>query len=366
MDMNEARAYLSGIDRQNSEFRPPQRRVERRLDFPHPLIVCDVGGTNVRVGFVEAPGDEVRRLGNASTDSHSSFVATIKAMQERTKTRVRSLVVSAAGPARGAVIRMTNADWTLDGAQMAQTLALEQGLLLNDFEAQAIALPHLAAAWTRTIGSGRASAPAPQLVLGPGTGLGAAALLKAGEKWLPVVTEAGHMSFGPADGEEERVWTHLERAHGRVTFESVLSGPGLARLHAAMRAARGLPPTLRAAPEIAPAAAGGDEVAIATIRLFWRLVARCAGDLALAYLARGGVTLAGGVLPRLVDWLDPQAFREAFEARAPMDALAREIPTRLLIETDAALTGMAALAATPSAYAIDYGDRAWRPSSRAT
>jgi glucokinase len=330
------------------------------LDFPHPLLVCDVGGTNVRVGLAEQPGEAVRRIGNAPTASHSSFLATIKVMQERAKVRARSLLISAAGPIEGSSVRMTNADWTIDGRQIADALQLEQGLLLNDFEAQAVALPHLPEAWTRAIGEGSGAKYAPQLVLGPGTGLGAAALLRAANAWLPVTTEAGHMSFGPVDAVEESLWPHLERVQGRVTFESVLSGPGLVRLYAALRRSRGLHDIPRAAPEIEAAAKGGEDLAGETLRLFWRLAARCAGDLALAFLARGGVTLGGGVLPRLVEWLDVREFRRAFEARAPMSDLVRAMPVRLLMEPDAALAGLAALGAKPETYAIDYAARAWR------
>ncbi|MFO1117341.1 MAG: glucokinase [Beijerinckiaceae bacterium] len=330
------------------------------MNFPHPLLVCDIGGTNVRIGAVARPGDSVRRLGNAPTASHSSFLATIKVVEERAKVRPRSLLISAAGPIDGARVRLTNADWTIDGPELADALDLESGLLFNDFEAQAIALPHLGPDWTRQIGATRAEPFGPQLVLGPGTGLGAAALLRAGGGWLPVTTEAGHMDLGPTDSLEDAIWTHLPRVEGRVTFESVLSGPGLARLYAALRASRGLHPLARDPAEVTAAAEGGESLAVETIGLFWKFAARCAGDLALAFLPRGGVTLGGGVLPRLARWLDAESFRRVFEAKAPMDMLMRAIPTRLLVETDSALAGMAALAARPDDYVIDYEARAWR------
>ena len=330
------------------------------MHFPYPLLVCDVGGTNVRIGVVEDRSAAVRRIGNERTAPHSSLQATIKATQERAKVGARSLLVCAAGPIEGRIVYLTNANWTIDGPQIAGALGLDQGLLLNDFEAQAIALPHLPPKWTRAIGGGTAAPKAPQLVLGPGTGFGAAALLRAGDAWLPLTTEAGHVAFGPSDAGEERIWRHLESVDGRVTFESVLSGPGLARLHSALRKARALPALACAAPEIVSAATAGDSAAVETMRLFWRLVARCAGDLALIFLARGGVTLSGGVLPRLVDWLDPDDFRRAFSAKAPMTGLVSEIPVRLQTEPDAALVGLAALAADPESYVIDYPARAWR------
>ena len=88
-------------------------------------------------------------------------------------------------------------------------------------------------------------------------------------------------------------------------------------------------------------------------------MARFAGDMAVTFVATGGVTLSGGVLPRVVDFLDDAAFRAAFEAKAPVDALARRIPTRLIIRSDAVLVGMAAIAAAPDRYGIDYASRGW-------
>ena len=95
------------------------------------------------------------------------------------------------------------------------------------------------------------------------------------------------------------------------------------------------------------------------MRFYWRIFGRLAGDIAIAFVARGGVTLAGGVLPRIVDLLDEAAFRKAFEDKAPVDALARAIPTRLVTKADSVLAGMAAIAAAPDSYAIDYAGRAW-------
>jgi glucokinase len=350
---------------------PLEKRLEKHLetqltqtraDFFYPLLVCDIGGTNLRVARVEERGGSLRQVLNAPIASQTSLAGAIETVQAREKIPARSLVVCAAGPLDGARVKLTNADWIIDGPQLAASLGLDQGLLLNDFEAQAIALPHLPGGSTRAIGAvSKPDETATHLVLGPGTGLGAAALLRAKDAWLPVATEAGHASFGPSDAAEERIWPHLERVAGRVTFESVLSGPGLKRLYAAVRAANGLEPLARAAPDIVEAARAGEAAAIETLKLFWRLTARCAGDLALVFLARGGVTLAGGILPRLVDWLDEDDFRRAFAAKPPMAALLAAIPVRLLTEPGAVLTGLAALAADPDSCALDYRRRLWRP-----
>ena len=338
-----------------------ERLLERPVEFPYPVLVADIGGTNARIARVDARDAPLRIVAHVGTADHQSLQATIKMAEQREATPARSLIVSAAGPLEGRRIKLTNAAWTIDGPDIADELRLDQGLLLNDFEAQAIALPHIRRDWARPIGGAVRIEPlGPQLTLGPGTGLGAAALLRAGEAWLPVVTEAGHMSFGPADQAEALVWAHLQPVEGRITCESVLSGPGLRRLYSAVRAAQGLPARDLHEAEISVAAASGEQAAADTIKLFWRLIARCAGDLALVFLPYGGVTLAGGVLPHLIDWLDEDEFRRVFEDKAPMAALIAGMPVRVLTEPQAVLAGLAALAAAPSACALDYASRLWR------
>lgn len=329
------------------------------MRFPHPLLVCDIGGTNVRVAVSRTRGGPPEMIFKARTTDYPDLASVLGGAARAAAIDARSAIVCAAGPVEGACVSLTNAEWSIDGRKTAAALGLDQGLLLNDFEAQAIALPYLPTAATREIAAGEPHAGAPMLVLGPGTGLGAAALLRVDGKWTPVTTEAGHAGFAPQGADEQAIWPHLEPAHGRVTFESVLSGPGLAHLYAALRAQRGLAPSPVDAAGVEAAARGGDQTAVETIRVFWRLAARCAGDLALVFLAKGGVTLAGGVLPRLVDWLEPQSFQRAFSDKAPMANLLARVPLRLLVDTDAVLAGLAALAAEPDAFALDYAARAW-------
>ena len=116
-----------------------------------------------------------------------------------------------------------------------------QGLLLNDFEAQALSLPTIPEGWERRIGPLKFGPEGPQVILGPGTGLGIAALVEADGRFTPVSSEACHIDFGPVRPEEFEIWPHLERAHGRITSESVISGAGLARVHRARMMAKGAP-----------------------------------------------------------------------------------------------------------------------------
>jgi glucokinase len=260
----------------------------------------------------------------------------------------------------GRTLKLTNAPWVMDGPETARRLGLKQGLLLNDFEAQALALPAIPQDWARRIGPLDHGSPGPKVILGPGTGLGIAGLLEIEGRHTPISSEACHIDFGPVWPEEYDIWPYLERAHGRVTSESVISGAGLARVHRARMMALGKPDPHLGPPAVAAAAlADRQGEAAASLALYWRIVARFAGDMAVTFVATGGVTLSGGVLPRLLDFLDEAAFRTAFEDKAPVDALAKRIPTRLVIQPDAVLAGMAAIAAAPDRYAIDYPSRKW-------
>jgi glucokinase len=328
--------------------------------FPFPALVCDTGGTNVRFALVGEPGARLSDIVHLHTGDYPGLAEAIEAAVPKLGARPRSTIACGAGPVVGRTLKLTNAPWVMDGPEAARRTGLSQGLLLNDFEAQALSLPTIPEVWERRIGPLRFGAEGPQVILGPGTGLGVAALVEADGRFTPVSSEACHIDFGPVTPEEFALWPHLERAHGRVTSESVISGAGLARVHRARRMTQGLadphvePPAVTAAALADPE---GEEAM--SLRLYWHIVARFAGDMAVTFVATGGVTLSGGVLPRVVDFLDEAAFRQAFESKAPVDGLAKRIPTRLVTREDAVLVGMAAIASAPDRYGVDYGSRAW-------
>jgi glucokinase len=333
--------------------------------FPHPLLLCDIGGTNVRFALAPTPGAPLIALGAARTAQFAGLAPAARAHLPKDAPTPRSMMVCAAGPANGRLLALTNAHWIIDGPETARELGLEQGLTLNDFEALAFALPTLEAAQVRRIGPALPGGPGPRLALGPGTGLGVAALAEIDGRYVAISSEAGHMDFAPADAQEAALWAHVARPHGRVSAETLISGPGLERLYAAACAQADPPPgdpTARAlsAAQITQEGLAGPGLARESLRLLWRLVARFAGDMTLAFLARGGVTLAGGVLPRIVSLLDDAAFRAAFENKEPMGAILRDVETQIIVADHAALVGMAAIGAAPQRYAIDYGARLWR------
>jgi glucokinase len=330
------------------------------MTFAFPVLVADVGGTNARFSLKETPQAELSAPVHVRTGDYPGLAEAVEAILPKLAARPRAMIACGAGPIVDGKLKLSNAPWLIDGREAAGKLKLSGGLLLNDFEAQALSLPVIPEEWTRPIGPRLSPSAGPRLILGPGTGLGVAALIEASGRHTPVPSEFCHMGFGPANDEESAIWPHLARAHGRITTESVVCGQGLARVYRARLLAKGAEPEFDDPAAVTAAAlADPNSEAAEGVRLYWRLVGRVAGDAAIAFVARGGVTLAGGVLPRLVDLLDEAAFRAAFEDKAPVEDMARAIPTRLVTHADSVLVGMAAIAAAPQSYAIDYEGRDW-------
>ena len=148
--------------------------------FPFPIFVCDTGGTNVRFALKGAPEAPLGGVVHLKTWDYPGLGEAIEAASAKLGARPRSAIACGAGPVDGRTLKLTNAPWLMDGPKVAAAVGLDQGLLLNDFEAQALSLPTIPDQWARLIGPGRFSAGGgPQVILGPGTGLGVGALVEA-------------------------------------------------------------------------------------------------------------------------------------------------------------------------------------------
>lgn len=301
------------------------------------ILVCDVGGTRTRLALA-ARKDGAFEFAELEESPTTPDLAA-KVERFLASRRVEAAAFGAAGPiGPDGSIRLTNAAFRVDAAALAGAAGLSRVLLVNDFRAIAEAIPHLPSASLEPCGGGSAVAGEPVVVLGPGTGLGTAIGVQAPGGWHVIQGDGGHGDLAPADDEELEIWQRLRRVHGRVSAETVLSGPGLERLYAAVSGK-----TLGAA-DIDASAWRGEPDAVRTHALFTRWLGRVAGNLALVAGARGGVYLAGGILPRWSGRFDVVAFRRAFEDKGQYAAWLRAIPCFLIMQPHPGLLGLAVLA----------------------
>ena len=336
--------------------------------FAFPVLVGDIGGTNARFAVVESKGAAPRLLSHEATAGHPDPSSAIRAALAKDGQggkhaggpAPRSAILAIAGRVDGPKVQLTNAHWVIEGAKIGADFDLETSVVVNDYVPVAAGAAGIAPHDLTLVGPVGHEPGGARVVLGPGTGFGAAALVPYSDRLAIVSTEAGHTDLGPSDAFEEKVWHALERVEDRVTVETVLSGPGLARLHAAVRHVR----TGEPAEKIEPAAVtqagldASDPHAAEALELFGRLLGRVCGDLALTFLATGGVYVGGGIAPRIVKLLQQGGFRAAFERKAPFSAMMRAIPTSVITVHDPAFTGLAALASEGETFV--YHGQVWR------
>jgi glucokinase len=323
--------------------------------FAFPVLIGDIGGTNARFAVVPRPGEGFRLLPKRLTASTPDPVDAIReALRHHDGEAPRSAMIAVANRVDGLAVRLTNADWTVDAPAIGAAFGLDRVALINDYPPVAASVTALdpARGDLAAVGAGSPGRPGARVVIGPGTGLGAAALLPVEGRHAIVASEGGHVELGPAEPDEFALWPHLERVLGRVTAESVLSGPGLFRLAGAVARARGAAMPFTAPNDVLLACRNGDRLAAETLTLYARLLGRYAGDLALVFEASGGVFIAGGIAPRMVDILQGGAFREAFDRKAPHDGWARGVFAGVITHPEPALLGLSALVAEPDGFLV--------------
>ncbi|MGB3393932.1 MAG: glucokinase family protein [Stenotrophomonas sp.] len=300
------------------------------------LIAADVGGTHVRVGLIRAgtgAGSDVevldyRKYRCADHPSLGAILADFASQHPP----VAECVIATAGYARedGTVISI-NLPWPLSTRRIRDDLGFRAVHVVNDFEAVAHAAAHMDASQVLQLAGPEQAGHGPVLVVGPGTGLGAAVWIPAGKRSVVLATEAGQAALAPTTELEIAVLRQLLRERSHVSIEQVLSGPGLLKLYHALCAVRGATP-VHATPDAVSAAAcdGGDALASETLELFCAFLGSAVGDMALFYGIQGGIYLAGGILPRLAAFIQSSRFVERFLNKGPMAEALQRIPVKLV------------------------------------
>lgn len=330
--------------------------------LPFPILIADIGGTNARFAIVVDAFAEPKTFESIKTADYESLDAAIQAhVLDRTSLIPRAAVLAVAGPTDGNEIDLTNNDWVVKPNEMLEKFGLQNIIVLNDYEAQALAVVALDTEHLKPIGRGSKDDRGNCVVIGPGTGLGVAGIIHAANTWVPVAGEGGHVDLGPQNERDAEIFPHLEKIGGRVSGEQVLCGRGLVNLYRAIAAANGQSPKCSTPEEITAAATNGaDETVAETISLFCEYLGRVAGDLALVFMAKGGIYLTGGITQKIMPIFDEKRFRSAFENKAPHTAIIADMPTFAILHEQAPMAGLTAYARTPVRFGVSLDGRHWQ------
>ena len=312
------------------------------------VAVADVGGTHARFALAEVEGGKVLSLGEPvtlKTAEHGSFQLAWEEFGRRAGIELpKNLAIAFAGPVGGEVLKLTNNPWVIRPALIKERLGVDDYVIVNDFGAVGYAVATLGDEHFEHLCGPKRPLPDEGVIsiVGPGTGLGVAALLRKPDHYEVIETEGGHVDFAPLDSLEDRILVQLRRHFRRISIERVASGQGLWNLYEALGALEGRDLTFHDEKELwAAALAGTDSLANAALDRLCLTLGAVAGDMALAQGA-SAVVIAGGVGFRLKDYLPKSGFQDRFIAKGRFERRMDEMPVKLITHPQPGLIGAAA------------------------
>jgi len=319
------------------------------------IIAVDIGGTHARFAIAEIDGGRVARLGPATVLKTAEYASLQTAWEAFAAAQAaplpRAAGIAVAGPVGGAVLQFTNNPWIIRPALIAEKLGVDNYTLVNDFAAVGHAVAQLPDDAFRHLCGPDAPLPMAGVttVLGPGTGLGVASVLRGAHGYQVIATEGGHIDYAPIDALEDAILVQLRCRFRRVSAERIVSGPGLANLHEALAHIEGRAVLTGDDKALWTAALdGSDSLAAAALDRFCLSLGSVAGDLALAQGA-AGVVIAGGLGLRLAQHLPRSGFGTRFVAKGRFEAMMARLPVKLITHPEPGLYGAAA------AFAQEHG-----------
>jgi len=312
------------------------------------IVVADVGGTHARFALAEIEGGNVLSLGDPvtlKTAEHASFQLAWQEFGRRAGIDLpNELAIAFAGPVGGEVLKLTNNPWVIRPYLMKERLGVDRYTIVNDFGAVGFAVATLGDEHFRHLCGPDHALPDEGVIsiVGPGTGLGVASLLRRSDHYEVIATEGGHVDFAPLDALEDKILKQLRRHFRRVSIERVASGQGLWNLYEALGAIEKRDLIFHDDKELWPAALqGSDGLAAAALDRLCLTLGAVAGDMALAQGA-SAVVIAGGVGLRLADYLPRSGFRDRFIAKGRFERRMDEMPVKLITHPQPGLHGAAA------------------------
>ncbi len=315
-----------------------------------PRLIADIGGTHAR--FALAQGEAVREeAALACTDFAGPLEAARKFLDDVKieSGRLREAAFAIAAPIAGAdQINMTNVHWRFSVSELRRQLGLRRLIVLNDFTALAMSVRYLPADELIHAGGEQTAPRAPIAVLGPGTGLGVSGLIPAGEHWVPLQGEGGHVSLAPDNDREVALLQQLWRRYGHVSAERVISGPGLVNLYEAICAVeRKEPQSLQPVDIMQRGVEGRCPMCAEALRTFCGLFGSVTGNLVLTLGALGGVYIGGGIVPRMGEYFMRSPFHERYLGKGRYRDYLAPVPIRIITAPHPAFVGLAHAFDTP-------------------
>jgi glucokinase len=308
-------------------------------------LLGDIDATNVR--FALLSNGVLGPIKWFTVAEFPRFTDAVKAFLDRhcRQVSVCEALLAVAGPVDNNRCVLTNSEWTIDAPELCAVFSFAKVHILNDFEATALSLPLLTAADLYPVGGGEAVLGAPMAVLGPGTGLGVACFVPGSQSSIVVASEGGHATMAATSDSEDAIINHLRREFGHVSAERVISGSGLENLYRAVIAIDGIEAPKRNAAEITNAALDSTcTTARAALDLFCAMLGTFAGNVALMFGARGGVFIAGGIGPRLTEYIARSEFRARFEHKGRFRKYLASIPSSIIVQPAATFMGLRSIA----------------------
>lgn len=320
------------------------------------VLAGDVGGTHARLAYFEVEGTRITlsAFREFSSRTYSGLAPILAEFLREDPRPISSAAFGVAGPVVGGRSEIPNLTWRVDGEELASLLALDRTELLNDLAANAYGIAHLTPDDVEVLHAGKPQASGHIAVISAGTGLGQAGLFWDGTRHRPFASEGGHCDFAPRDAMDLELWAWLARK-GHVSYERVLSGPGLVAIYGFLRETG----KQKESPEVAaalqredPAAviarhglARSDALSADALDHFVGVYGAAAGNVALQFFATGGVYVGGGIAPKIRDRMKEGGFVSAFVSKGRMRPLLEEIPVKLIVNDKTALWGAAHVAA---------------------
>ena len=339
------------------------------------ILAGDVGGTKVHLalyGFEHGQLVHVRDERFPAHEFGGLQEIVLRFLKESSNPEITAACFGVPGPVRGGRLRLTNLPWVLDTHELSAALNIAHLFLINDLEANAYGIPELAPDQIMTLNQGDPSAVGNRALVSAGTGLGEGVLVWNGKTHIPLASEGGHCDFAARNPMEIEllVWL-MQKLNGRVSFERVVSGPGLTNIYTFLRDQKHMeePAWLREKMQTEdPNAvigevgeAGQSELCAKAIEMFAAAYGAEAGNMVLKVLATGGMYLGGGIAPKMLKTMRSGAFMQAFTDKGRLSDVLVHTPVRIILESRAALMGAAAYA---EARAADISGKSVRAASR--